>query len=224
MTVEQRDGRTDAQIRADLFADLLSGGEVSTAKVKVLVTVPLDRLAPEAGASVRTQIFGAAGLDLNAECLIPGIGPIDDATARQLLLDAGAFTRVITDPVTGVVLDMDRRARKATRAQREWLALVHGTCARDGCERLAIDSDIDHHCAFHGPGRGETDIGNLDPLCAPDHALKDTTLLRHHRRDDGSIEVRFPDGHHTRHPFAGLTDRVRRLLDSRPVLGDTPPF
>lgn len=227
MTLAERDGRTDTQIRADLFAEMLGGGgsDANRVKVKVLVTVPLDRLAPEARASVRTDVTGSGdGLDLNADCLIPGVGPIDDATARQLLLDAGAFTRVITDPVTGVILDMDRRSRRATRAQRDWLALRHGTCVRDGCERLAIDADIDHHCAFHGPDRGATDIANLDPLCDPDHALKDTTRLKHRRRDDGTVEVEFPSGHRTRNPFAGMRERVRAVLDQRRDLGDDPPF
>lgn len=232
MTVDERDGRTIAQIRADLFADLLSGrgteGATKTAKVKVLVTVPLDRLVPEARTTVRggTSQTGmpGAGLDLNADCLIPGVGPIDDATARQLLLDAGTFTRVITDPVTGVILDMDRRSRRATRAQRDWLALRHGTCLRDGCSRLAIDADIDHHCAFHGPDRGATDIANLDPLCDADHALKDTTRLRHRRRDDGTIEVEFPSGHRTQHPFAGMRERVRSVLDAPRTYDIDPPF
>lgn len=225
-TVEERDGRTLAQMRADLFADLLTGaGGQAKVKAKVLVTIPLDRLAPEAQASVRGAAgSGGAGLDLNAACLIPGVGPIDDATARQLLLDAGAFTRVITDPVTGVILDMDRRSRRATRAQRTWLALKHGTCVRDGCERLAIDADIDHHCAYHGPDRGTTDIVNLDPFCDPDHALKDTTLLKHQRRDDGTIEIAFPSGHRTKNPFAGMSQRVRTLLDSEPRCDDEPPF
>ncbi|MFE5409807.1 DUF222 domain-containing protein [Microbacterium sp. NPDC056569] len=226
MSADQRDGRTTGQIRADLFADLLRGRDVTRVKAKVLVTVPLDRLAPEARASVRDVRARTpmAGLDLNSDCLIPGVGPIDDASARQLLLEAGAFTRVVTDPVTGVILDMDRRARKATRAQREWLALVHGTCARDGCDRLAIDGDIDHHCAYHGPGRGQTDIANLDPLCDPDHAVKDTTLLRHQRREDGSIEVEFPSGHRTTNPFAGLRERVRALLDQIAEPPEDPPF
>ena len=225
MPADKRDGRTARQIRADLFADLLSGG-ATTVTAKVFVTIPLDRLAPEARASVRDPGSrpAMAGSDLNSDCLIPGVGPIDDATARQLLLDAGAFTRVITDPVTGVILDMDRRARKATRAQREWLTLAHGTCAQDGCHRLAIDADIDHHCAYHGPGRGDTDIANLDPLCEPDHAVKDTTLLRHHRRDDGSVQVEFPSGHRTTNPFAGLHERVRALLDQVTASPDDPPF
>ena len=156
--------------------------------------------------------------------MIPGAGPIDDATARQLLLDAGAFTRVITDPVTGVILDMDRRSRRATPAQRDWLALLHGTCLRDGCDRLAIDADIDHHCAYHGPGRGPTDIANLDPMCDPDHAVKDATLLRHRRRDDGSIEIEFPSGHRTENPFAGIEERVRALITDPHEHRDDPPF
>nr|WP_274637986.1 HNH endonuclease signature motif containing protein [Microbacterium bovistercoris] len=233
MTTDERDGRTHAQLRADLFADLLTGvGPDRMVTTKVFVTIPLDRLSPAARTSVRSGTSAATstgtstgtGLDLNRDCLIPGEGRIDDATARQLLLDAGAFTRVITDPVSGVILDMDRRSRRATRAQRDWLVLRHGTCLRDGCTRLAIDADIDHHCAYHGRGRGATDIDNLDPLCDPDHAMKDTTRIRHRRRDDGTIEREFPTGHRTANPFAGIEERVRALLDRAGPYADDPPF
>jgi hypothetical protein len=218
LSKSEREERTRDQLRADLATALLLGERTpQMVTTKVFVTVPLDRLSPAARATVRPHIPGRAGLDLNRECLIPGEGPIDDATARQLLLDEGSFTRVITDPVTGVVLDMDRRSRRATTAQRAWLTLVHGTCRRDGCDRLAIDADIDHWCAFHGPKRGPTNIANLDPYCDPDHAVKDTTKIRHRRRSDQSVELTFPTGH-----------RTRRALDATGVLaylaGDDPPF
>lgn len=97
-------------------------------------------------------------------------------------------------------------------------------CARDGCDNLAIDADIDHHCASHGPSRGETDISNLGPLCDPDHALTGTTLLRHRRREDGSIEVEFRTGYRTRNPFADLRERVRAPLDQIADPQENPPF
>ncbi|MDL9981287.1 DUF222 domain-containing protein [Microbacterium sp. ASV49] len=232
MPLDELDGRTHSQARADVFAGLLGGvGTPHGVKTKVLVTIPFDRLAQAAQASVRNRPgagvsnSGGFGADLNATPLVPGLGSIDDATARQLFLDAGAFTRVITDPVSGVVLDMDRRSRRATAAQRDWLALAHGTCVRDGCERLAIDADIDHWCAYHGPNRGVTDIVNLDPLCDPDHALKDTTKLEHHRRDDGAVEVSFPSGHRTTNPFDGMHERVEAVLArGATATRDAPPF
>jgi len=206
----KREDRTRHQLRADLCADWLEGKNTHQAVVtKVFVTIPLDRLAPGARASVRDHVPGRKGLNLNREALIPGEGPIDDATARQILLDEGAFTRVITDPVTGVILDMDRRSRRATPAQRAWLALWHGTCVRDGCDRLALDADIDHWCQYHGPSRGPTNIANLEPECDPDHAIKDVTKIRHRRRADQSIQLEFPTGHRTR---------------PTPELPDDPPF
>jgi len=206
----EREDRTRDQLRADLArAALLGEGTAQAVRTTVFVTIPLDRLVPAARATVREHQPGRAGLDLNREAMVPGETPLDDATARQLLLDAGAFTRVITDPVTGVILDMDRRSRKATAAQRAWLALQHGTCLRDGCDRLAMDAQIDHWCQFHGPKRGPTNIANLGPECDPDHVIKDFTKIRHRRRRDHSIQLEFPTGHRTK---------------PTPPLPDDPPF
>lgn len=215
MDATTRAGRTQEQIHSDLLTAWLTGHNTPTAvKTKIFVTVPLDKLSTSARASVRATPAGP-GMDLNAASQVVGLGDIDNATARQLILDVGAFTRVITDPVTGVILDMDRKARTVTRAQREWLALTHGVCTRDGCTRLAIDADIDHWCAYHGPGRGPTDIDNLHPMCDPDHALRDTKLL-FHRRPDLTIQLVSPTG------FNSVTARV---LARRPDhVAETPPF
>lgn len=227
-----RDGRSRDQVRADLASAWLRGVGTSTAvRTKVFVTVPLDALTPDARASVRTDAAPRRGVDRSREPQLVGEGPLDATTARGLLLEAGEFTRVITDPVTGVVLDMDRRSRLVTRAQREWLLLTHETCTRDGCRRSAVGSDIDHWLEFHGPERGRTDIGNLHPFCEPDHRIKGTTKLRHRRRGDGSVQIRFPTGFSTK-PDPHLdgeresryTPMLDRLLESRPELGDDPPF
>lgn len=214
----ERDGRTRDQLRCDAFFRRMFGvGSDSLITTKVFVTVPVDRLAPEAQATVREHTEGREGVDLNCEPLVNGDEPIDDATARQALLDAGAFTRVITDPVTGVILDMDRRSRKVTPAQRAWLVLQHGECTRDGCTRLAVDADIDHFCMYHGPKRGRTNIGNMHPFCDPDHTIKDVTKVRLRRRGDLSVQLQFPTGHRT-----NQTSR-RRLRDILPD-DDPPPF
>jgi hypothetical protein len=121
---------------------------------------------------------------------------------------------VITDPVTGVILDMDRRARKVTRAQREWLILAHGICTRDGCTRSAAEADIDHWTMYHGPQQGPTNLANLHPFCASDHRLKDRTRIRYRKREDGTTAVETATG------YRSVTEEV---LANRPVYDD-PPF
>jgi len=166
---------------------------------------------------VRAHTLGREGADLNREPLINGEQPIDAATAQQILLDQGAFTRVVTDPVTGVILDMDRRSRTVTPAQFAWLVLQHGLCTRDGCTRLAIDADIDHFCMYHGKRRGRTNITNLQPFCDPDHTVKDVTLIQHHRRHDLSVQLQFPSGHRTNQ---ATRQRLRDIFPDN----DPPPF
>ncbi|MFY9714091.1 MAG: HNH endonuclease signature motif containing protein, partial [Microbacterium sp.] len=118
---------------------------------------------------------------------------IDPLTAKQLFLDTPTFHRVITDPIKGVIVDMDRRSYRPTRAQRDWLTLQHGTCSRDGCTRLAIDADLDHDRPWTHQGR--TDINNLRPLCPRDHVHRHRTRAVYRTRPDRSVEVTTPTGH-----------------------------
>ncbi|MDL9980628.1 DUF222 domain-containing protein [Microbacterium candidum] len=193
----ERGGRTRDQIRADLLSAWLRGENTPTAvKTKVLVTIPVNLLTPDAQASVRragpTRQSSATGRNLNDEPLLDGREPIDPATAIGALLYEGVFRRVITDPVTGTVVDMDRRARIATPAQREWLTLAYATCAVDGCEHPAADSDIDHWLDYHGPYAGRTNLGNLNPFCGNDHVLKTRSKLRFVRGPDGTVRIQSP--------------------------------
>ncbi|MGN8025994.1 hypothetical protein [Microbacterium sp. 22242] len=207
---DRREGRTRDQIRSDLLSDWLCGvGTTTAVKTTVFVTVPVGLLAGEC-TGLAGDAGGAAGLArlVPGEALNPitaldqaqlvGHGPIDPLTARQAFLDAPAFRRVITDPVHGVVLDMDRRTYRPTKAQRDWLVLRHGTCARDGCTRLALDADLDHECMWaHG---GRTDVGNLRPLCPADHVRSHRTRIRYRSRPERSVEVVMPTGFRTTVP------------------------
>lgn len=179
MQKRERDGRTRDQIRADLFIDWLTGEGTSTAvKTKLFVTVPVQLLA---GAPVPVEQASIVGGD-----------SIDPLTAKQMFLDAKTFHRVITDPIKGVVIDMDRRTYRPTRAQRDWLILHHGTCSRDGCSRLAVDADLDHDRPWaHG---GNTNLADLRPLCPRDHAHRHRTRARYRTRPDRTVEITTPTG------------------------------
>jgi hypothetical protein len=188
---DARELRTRDQIRADLFASWLMGEGTATAvKTKVFVTVPVSLLTGDGSAEDIAARLAALPRE-DAELV--GHGPIDPLTAAQIFTDAKAFHRVITDPVRGIVLDMDRRTYRPTRAQRDWLILRFGRCARDGCNRLALDADIDHDRTW--ARGGTTDEVNLRPLCPPDHVHRHATRFRFISRRDGTVQVETPTGH-----------------------------
>lgn len=193
------DGRTRDQARADLAADWLCGrGMPSGAKTKIFVTIPvsvLDGTAPGGYCGV----CGGSGLAPQAQ--IVGDEQLDDATAVSLFLKAKAFHRVVVDPIRSVVVDLERHSRRATRAQRDWLSLQHGTCARDGCTRSALDADIDHVVQWaHG---GRTNLNGLRPLCPVDHHRRHDTRTVFTTRSDGSVGVTTPTGWSSRKPPPG---------------------
>ncbi|MGO4681731.1 HNH endonuclease signature motif containing protein, partial [Microbacterium sp. 2MCAF23] len=184
-------------------------------KTTVFVTVPIGLLAGVnpgsafgvaaiAGVAATTASAGSslspAGNPVasGTEAQLVGHGPIDPATARQAFLDATGFRRVITDPVCGVVLDLDRRTYRPTKAQRDWLVLQHGTCARDGCDRLALDADLDH--AQMWSQGGPTDTGNLRPLCPADHVRRHRTRMIYRNRENHTVQVITPTGFRTNDP------------------------
>lgn len=175
----ERGGRTRDQIRADLFASWLKGDGTPTAvRTRVFVTIPVQLLAGEPVPVEQATVVGG--------------DTIDPLTAKQLFLDAGSFLRVITDPVAGVVVDMDRRTYRPTKAQRDWLILRHGTCSRDGCSRLAVDADVDHDRPWARGGR--TNLAALRPLCPRDHVHRHRTRAVYRTRTDRTVEVTTPTG------------------------------
>ncbi|CAH0214324.1 HNH endonuclease signature motif containing protein [Microbacterium sp. Bi121] len=212
---DPNEARTLAQIRADLFSDWLRGvGADRASKTKIFVTVPVQLLDGAAA-------DGIADLPV-PEAEIVGQGPIDPLTAKQLFLDTGVFRRVVVDPIRSVVVDMDRRSRRATPAQRDWLVLQHGTCAVDGCTRLALDTDIDHEVPWAQGGK--TDLAGLRPLCPRHHRLRHRPRAVFRSRPDGSVEVTTPTGF--RSSAAPPESRigvslVADLADADPV---APPF
>ena len=192
---------TRDQLRADLFCEWLMGeGTATAAKIKVFVTVPLDVLAGERlpGHVGAGSVGLGGGRILKTQAELVGHGPIDPATARQVFFEAGAFHRIATDPISGIKLDMDRRTYRPTTVQRDWLILTHGTCARDGCTRLALDADIDHQTEWARGGK--TNHANLAPLCPPDHASRHRSRMAFRRRPNGTVEVTSPTGFRTHEP------------------------
>lgn len=192
MQKDAREGRSRDQIRADLASAWLRGVGTDTAtKVKVFVTVPVGLIGGNtADADGTCAACGGSGVAEQAR--IVGGDTIDPLTARQLFLDAATYRRLIVDPVRKVVVDLDRRQYRPTKAQRDLLVLTFGTCARDGCDRLALDSDIDH--ILEWCRGGPTNLKKLRPLCPPDHTTRHGTRIRFHPRTDRTTQVTTPTG------------------------------
>ena len=169
--------RTQDQLRADTAVAWLTGdGTPTAARAEIIVTIPA---------------LGLAGMG-GAPAMLDGVGPIDDATARQLFFEAPSFLRLAVDPITAAPLALDRTRYRPNKAQRIWLALVHGRCTRPGCDRLAVGADLDHRIEWqHG---GATDTDNLCPACRGDHRLRHSTWFRQHKNPDDTVTWRSPTG------------------------------
>lgn len=172
---EQHDEtRTLDQIRADVALALLCSqgdGEAS-------VTVELGLMVPV------LTLLGRSDEPARLE----GYGPIDVDTARELAGRATSFVRVLTHPVTGTILDIDRSKHRPPADLQRWVRVRDQACSFLGCGRRAAACDIDHTVAWaHG---GATAAHNLTPLCPPHHRLKHQTRW-HVERPPGQHRVRW---------------------------------
>jgi len=158
---EQDETRTLPQLRADVLTDLLlgaaSGGRPGIA---LALTVPVLTLLGHG----------------DDPAVLEGVGPIDLATARRLAADAPSFTRLLTDPVSGAVLQLDPNQYRTSAAIKRWFSILHATCDHPGCGRRAANCDLDHTVSWADGGK--TTIENLAPRCRLHHSLKHQTKWR----------------------------------------------
>lgn len=175
------ESRTLAQLRADLFADLLLNGTLAAGRdggirARVLVTVPVLTLLGKG--------------DEPAE--LEGYGPIDRVTALKLAAKAPSFTRLLTHPETGAVLSVGRNSYAVPADLRTWLRVRDGTCRFPGCSRAARNCEIDHTEDWqHGNG---TNHDNLAHLCPAHHHLKHQTGWAVRQTGAGVLEWTSPNG------------------------------
>jgi hypothetical protein len=174
--------RTLAQLRADVTGDLLAG--------------VLGSSAPHVGVTVGVMVpvMTLLGLD-DRPASLEGYGPIDAATARELAGHAPSFIRILTDPISGTILDVDRDSYRVPSDLRRWLQMRDRTCTFSGCGRRARDCDIDHTLAW--ADGGTTSAGNLSHVCRHHHRLKHNTLWKAEHRPEG-ITWTSPTGAETR--------------------------
>ncbi|MCU1440167.1 MAG: hypothetical protein JWP85_1164 [Rhodoglobus sp.] len=169
--------RTMDQLRTDELCKLLLGDGTSTrVGVRVGVVVPVMTL-----------------LGLSEEpAILDGYGPIDAATARRLTAEAPSFYRVLTHPITGTVLDLDRVTLRVPADMKRWLQLRDQVCTFPGCGRRAARCDLDH--TVDRQFGGTTKVTNLSHLCRKHHRAKHMTRWKVAQSRDGTIEWTSPTG------------------------------
>lgn len=151
------EARTMAQLRADVVAELLGGGQLAGPRISLALTIPALSLL---GASAEPAV-------------LEGVGPIDLDTARDLAGLAPSITRLLTDPFTGAVRLMDPKQYRPSAAMKRWFSIRHATCDFPGCGRRAANCDLDHTQAW--ADGGTSTIANLAPRCRLHHTMKHQT-------------------------------------------------
>lgn len=194
--------RTLAQLRADIMADLLTGdgsGDGSGIAGAAAGAVGVGAVGVSAvgvTVAVTVPVLSLLGVSLpgvpDEPATLEGYGPIDAETARRLAAHAPSFQRILTHPVTGTVLDIDRSSYRVPADLKRWAELRDQRCQFAGCGRRARDCDLDHVTAWaHG---GTTGIRNLAHLCRHHHRLKHESRWRSERGPDGAIRWTSPTG------------------------------
>ena len=183
---EFADQRTTAQLRFDLLADLvLTGTPTGHSTEDGLlgeITAHIDVTVPVLTLTDADDHAAAAHLE--------GVGPIDPATARILTGNAPGFDRVLTDPVTGSVLAVDRYRPSAE--MRRYLRARDRRCRFPGCRMLARLCDGDHTIDY--ALGGATEVGNLSDLCRRHHVTKHCTPWKVRQLGGGNLEWTSPTG------------------------------
>ncbi|WZH38991.1 MAG: DUF222 domain-containing protein [Microbacterium enclense] len=207
-----RDERTLAQIGADVCADLLLTG-APTVDPTADATCPGGLGAIRAQVQVTVPVLTLIGRT-DAGASVAGRSPIDPETARHLAAHAPGWDRILCDPVTGTVLEVDRY--NPTSAQRRYLAARDQHCRAPGCRAPLTRCQLDHnHEAQHG---GPTRLTNLCHLCVRHHTLKTETAWTVSQDRDGTLRFRSPLGQRASET---PPPRVLFLPDSDSFLPDT---
>lgn len=192
------DARSIDEVRADIFADLLLTGDpaghahggagtdaAGTAGDPLLAGLG----AITAHVQVTVPVLSLLG-QADTPASLAGVGPIDADTARRLAGASSGWDRVLTDPISGAVLAVDRYTPSVQL--RRTLQVRDQHCRFPGCRQPVHRSDIDHTNDYaHG---GRTRENNLAHLCRGHHTLKHQTAWRVVQRPGGILEWTSPTG------------------------------
>lgn len=184
--VEHDEQRAVDQIVAQLhdLADSIDLTVPRTPRVTINLTIPIGMVSagcPEGGDE--RPVARAALLDSEY--------PIDPEITALLLRDA-RWRRIVTDPVSGQILDFGSRLYRPPQLMRNRIISRDKYCRFPNCSKRAEQCDIDHVEPF-GLG-GATADENLICLCRAHHRIKHQTTWRLRMLGTGQAEWTTPTG------------------------------
>jgi hypothetical protein len=158
--------------------------------------------APAAGTQVQVIVPATTLLGLDDQpAELAGYGPIPASLARELAADA-TWRRLLTDPVTGTLLDTGTTGYRPPAAMVRYVRARDRTCIFPGCHRPADTCDIDHRTPYPA---GATTPHNLACLCRHHHRLKHQAGWTLTRTPDGTHTWTTPTGRRHHRPPTPLT-------------------
>jgi hypothetical protein len=227
------DARTLDQLRADVLARLgwsaLAAGHLGCCQpncghLHQRLGTRRGRVATVNVTVAYTTVIGADDQPAH----LHGHGPITAAVARRIAAH-GTWRRLLTDPVSGAVLDVGRQRYTPPPDLAEHVIARDQTCRFPTCTRPAAGCDLDHSIPFeHG---GTTSAANLGPLHRGHHNDKTHHRWRLDQPEPGRYIWTAPTGHRYQidpeivgllpQPPPGGEDRPAEPTPAHP---DPPPF
>jgi hypothetical protein len=153
-----------------------------------------------------------------------GYGPIPAALAREVAAD-GVWRRLITDSLSGTVLDYGRTTYHPPAGLADHVRVRDEHCRFPLCRRKAADAELDDAVAW--ADGGETRAANLHALCLRHHRLKHHGGWRVQVHGDGRLTWITPTGRrrttapHDHRPAPPATASLAEPHQTGP---DPPPF
>jgi hypothetical protein len=169
-----------------------------SADVQVQLVIDLDTLRGET----------------DRHCLLDG-QPVPGEVGRELASYARAFRRMVTDPLTGHLLDYGR-VTYLPAPLRTYVLARDGGCRAPGCTvRSPRRLQMDHAVSFP---EGPSDRANTGCVCIPNHQVKTAALSRiENSKADGSCDWITAWGQRIHIPRQAVSPRPRRRSAAGPT-------
>ncbi len=185
-SVCEADPRTSAQRRADALGALAAGAD---RLVCGCGSTDCGAAAPVRGSSVVIHVV-AEQTSIDGTGSTPGVLPgVEGLIPAELVAELAKSARLVP-----VITPAGAESHYVPSAKlADFVRCRDLTCRAPGCDRPAIDCDLDHTIPY--ADGGATHASNLKCLCRLHHLLKTFWGWRDQQLPDGTVIWTLPDGH-----------------------------